>query len=59
MLMTAEGGDAAVAAPFEFRAVTRMRSVLPTSDCRVTYVLPVAPEIGVQLPPLLLHVRHW
>jgi hypothetical protein len=38
--------------PLSFLAVTRTRSVRPTSFCVTTYWLSVAPLISPQFPPL-------
>src|SRR5262245_62795433 len=53
------GTEVTVVEPIELRAVTRMRNVVPTSDCRSVYVLPVAPLMFSQLPPVRLQLRHW
>ena len=57
--MTAVGTDVAVVEAMELRAVTRTRSVEPTSACLRLYVRPVAPAMLLQLPPVALHCRHW
>jgi hypothetical protein len=49
---TAEGADVDVLDPAVFVAVTRTRSVLPTSTDFSVYVLFVAPLIDEQLPPV-------
>src|SRR5262245_15694228 len=56
---TAVGADVAVSLAMAFVAVTRTRSVLPTSACLATYVFAVAPAIDEQLPPAELQLRHW
>ena len=48
-VMTAVGADVSVSSPIALRAVTRTRSVLPTSACLATYVLAVAPLIDEHL----------
>ena len=48
---TAVGTDVEVAEPALFVAVSRTRSVLPTSTCFSAYVEPVAPEMLEQLAP--------
>jgi hypothetical protein len=58
-VMTAVGAEVTVSVLTAFSAVTRTRSVLPTSDCLATNVLPVAPLIDEQPPPLELQLRHW
>jgi hypothetical protein len=48
---TAVGADAATAEPPEFEAVTRTRSVKPTSPTVAVYVLPVAPASAAHVAP--------
>ena len=57
--ITPVGTEVTVVEPIELLAVTRMRSVVPTSDCLRVYVRAVAPAMFSQLPPVRLHVRHW
>jgi hypothetical protein len=45
--------------PLSFLAVTRTRSVRPTSFCVTTYWLSFAPLISLQSAPLVLHRSHW
>src|SRR2546423_1508353 len=56
---TAVGTDVAEDEPCVLRAVTRTRSVVAWSAVVSTYVLPFAPPIEAQLPPLPSHRRHW
>jgi hypothetical protein len=49
---TPDGADVADAAPLAFLAVTRTRSVFPSSADVSTYVFAVAPLMSAQLPPL-------
>src|SRR5205814_6986242 len=56
--ITALGADVVDDEPLPFRAVTRTRSVLPTSTPFNVYVRCVAPVIVEQLPPVWSHRRH-
>ena len=58
-VMTAVGAETNASVLIAFVAVTRTRNVLPTSACLATNVLPVAPPIAEQPPPLELQLRHW
>jgi hypothetical protein len=57
-VMTAVGTEVAFVEPSRLVAVTRTRSVLPTSTPLSVYVLLVAPLIAEQLPPLRSQRRH-
>jgi hypothetical protein len=48
-----------VALPAEFAAVTRSRSVLPTSAVPSVRVVPVAPLMAVHEPPDEVQRSHW
>ena len=52
LLTTAVGAEVADAVPAEFRAVTRIRSVVPSSAEVSVYVLLVAPLMSEQLAPV-------
>src|SRR5262249_26222818 len=56
---TAVGAESAKLAPALFVAVTPTRTVLPTSTDASVYVLPLAPMMSAQLPPLESQRRHW
>src|SRR5919201_3786329 len=56
---TLVGADVAEVAPAVLRAVTRTRTVLPSSAVVRTYVFPVAPLMFEQLPPVRSQRRHW
>src|SRR5918994_5266436 len=56
---TPVGAEVAEAAPAALRAVTRTRSVVPSSAAVRTYVFPVAPLMSEQLPPVRSQRRHW
>ena len=58
LAMTAVGADVAEAVPALLRAVTRTRSVVPSSAAVRTYVFDVAPLMLEQLPPLPSQRRH-
>jgi hypothetical protein len=51
--------ESAVPSPAAFRAVTRTRSVLPTSAERTTYVRLIAPVMSAHCWPPVLQRRHW
>ena len=55
----AVGAEVDVRDPRLFFAVTRTRSVLPTSTDFSAYVVEVAPEMLAQLPPDASHLVHW
>src|SRR5215212_3298137 len=57
--ITAVGADVAARAPSVFFAVTRTRTVFPTSTDVRTYVFCVAPLMSEQLPPVWSQRRHW
>jgi hypothetical protein len=59
LLTTAVGADVAEAVPAELRAVTRTRSVVPSSADVSVYVFAVAPLMLEQLPPVRSQRRHW
>ena len=56
---TAVGADVAEAVPALLRAVTRTRSVVPSSADVRTYVFAAAPLMSAQLEPLRSQRRQW
>ena len=58
LLTTAVGAELADAVPAEFRAVSRTRSVVPSSAEVSVYVLLVAPLMSEQLAPVRSQRRH-
>jgi hypothetical protein len=56
---TCVGRESADAPPALFEAVTRTRSVDPTSPVRTVYVAAVSDPMSAQLAPELEHLRHW
>ena len=56
---TAVAGDSATAVPALLDPVTSTLNVWPTSALTTARVWPVAPEMSVQLAPLVLHRCHW
>jgi hypothetical protein len=55
---TLVGAESAEVEPTLFVAVTRTRIVQPASPAATTWVAAVAPEMSLQLPPFVLHLRH-
>jgi hypothetical protein len=56
---TAVATESAVADDAEFVAVTRTRTVEPTSPATSVYVAPVAPAMSTQPAPPVSQRRHW
>src|SRR5215208_1214695 len=56
---TAVGVDVRAVDPSALVAVTRTRSVLPSSGFLSVYVFSLAPPIAAQLPPSLSQRCHW
>jgi hypothetical protein len=59
LLTTDVGAEVAEAVPAELRAVTRARSVLPSSTEVSVYVFDVAPLMSEQLAPVWSQRRQW